>query len=218
MRARQFTTMASRLAFFSLLIVAPLAQAEEAADPITGWQLERDADPPSYALTEPLATDLNVETVVLTCAEVGKARSLQFELYLTDGGPLQPKVGNPATFDAERLKSNPKAEIDIDGRLFVAKVYFSEEYLVVADVLADRIPALSERLLDAIEAGQNMVMRFDLLDRPRTGPTASDGYVTVDLAHGGGKAVAAVRRCTEPDRHRVSSIEESFRLNPVHRF
>jgi hypothetical protein len=60
-------------------------------------------------------------------------------------------------------------------------------------------PRVSERLLDAIEQGTTMRLRFDLVAEPPGTPAAFDGEAVVDLQGGPagtrGKAVAAVRRC-----------------------
>jgi hypothetical protein len=67
---------------------------------------------------------------------------------------------------------------------------------VLADETAEMFPALSEPLLDAMQKGKTMVLRFDLLAEPAGQPLAFDGEAVIALQAGaGGAAVSAVRSC-----------------------
>ena len=58
--------------------------------PGVGWELERDVETPSYAVTEPSSTNLNIDSVVLSCEQGASRRGLQLRLYLSGEGPLAP--------------------------------------------------------------------------------------------------------------------------------
>ena len=107
---RALLTSAAIVALPGLALAAP------------GWELENGVEAPSYAVAEPSATDLNIDTVVLACEQGG----LQLQLYLTDAGPLAPK--GQAT-----LKDDPAVDIVIDGVSYAAKLYFADDYVLVAD-------------------------------------------------------------------------------------
>lgn len=165
-----------------------------AAGTFEGWELEQGVDPPSYAVIDPQSTDLNIDSVVLICEEAGDRRVLQLQIYLSTEGPLLPKGALP-----QQLKDDPRAEIAIDGRIFPVQILFADDYAVLADETAQMFPQLSERLLDAMETGSTMVVRFDLVAELAEQPAALDGVAVIALkAGGGGKAVSAVRRCAAP--------------------
>ena len=46
------------------------------------WKLERDVDPPGYAVVEPESSNLNIDSVVLACEEAGDSRVIQLQIYL----------------------------------------------------------------------------------------------------------------------------------------
>jgi hypothetical protein len=154
------------------------------------WQLERDVDPPGYAVVEPESSNLNIDSVVLACEGAGDARVLQLQIYLSTQGPLSP-IGVPQPF-----KDDPRSEIAIDGRVFPVGLLFADNYAVLADETEHMFPRLSESLLDAMATGRIMVLRFDLLAERAGQPAAFDGEAVVALRDGeGGVAVSAVRRC-----------------------
>jgi hypothetical protein len=156
-----------------------------------GWELEHGVDPPSYAVIDPQSTDLNIDSVVLVCEEAGESRVLQLQLYLSTEGPLLPKGAA-----SQRLKDDPRAEIAIDGRIFPVAILFADDYVVLADETVQMFPRLSERLLDAMEEGRTMILRFDLVAEHAGRPAAFDGEAVVALQAGsGGGSVSAVRRC-----------------------
>ena len=166
---------------------------------IQGWITEPGVNPPSYAVTEPTGNTLNVDTMVLLCTEYGRQRSLELDLYLTDEGPLLPKGADPGN-----LKEDPRVEIAIDGDVFRAQLLFADDYVVVADSQNGQMPALSKGLLDAMQRGESMTVRFDLIGEPKGERARFDSELVVDLAVGR-SAVAAVRRCAAPDaQHRVA--------------
>lgn len=187
--------------------VAREAAATEAAGQAAGWTVERDVDPPSYAVIEPRRSTLNIDVVVLACEQADDRRILQLQLYLTNDGPLMPHGATAA-----RAKTGPRAEVSIDGHDFPVALLFSEDHAVLADETEPMVPRLSERLLDAMEVGATMRLRFDLVAEPAGQPAAFDGEAVIDLQAGQGagdrrtgargKAVAAVRRCAPaPDLH-----------------
>ncbi len=177
------------------LMVAISAAGATNDGPIRGWISEPGVEPPSYAVTEPISNDLNVDTVVLLCSEVAGLRSLELDLYLTDEGPLLPRGADP-----QALKEDPRVEIAIDGRIFPAQLLFADDYVVVADSTETaqsrglRVPSLSRGLLDAMQRGEKMTLRFDLLAERKGEPGRFDSELAVDLVSGR-SAIAGVGRC-----------------------
>jgi hypothetical protein len=164
-----------------------------------GWTIESGTAAPSYAVVEPAWTNLNIDAVVLACEAAWGTRVLQLQLYLMDDGPLRPIYPH-----ATMLKDDPRAEIRIDGQVFPAAVLFADDYAVLADAQEGPFPLLSDRLLDALQAGKTMTLRFDLLSE-LSGPPTFDGGALVELqAPGGSQAIAAMRRCAEADRPLVA--------------
>ncbi|MBS0524088.1 MAG: hypothetical protein JSS04_10675 [Proteobacteria bacterium] len=179
------------------LMVLASATAATSDGHFRGWITEPGVEPPSYAVTEPTDSNLNVDVVVLLCTELAGRRSLELDLYLTDEGRLAPRGADP-----QALKDDPRVELAIDGRVFPAQLLFADDYAVVADSTdstqgqALQVPTLSSGLLDAMQRGEKMTMRFDLLDRPAGEPARFDSELVVDLASGR-SAIAAVRRCAQ---------------------
>ena len=139
-------------------------------------------------MTQPETATLNVDSLVLMCEPSGEPiPALQLQLYLTDDGPLLPKGAA-----AEALKVEPSAELEIDGQVFPAGLYFADDHVVLADDAQDPVPRLSARLLDALQKGHRLVLRTDLLAEPAGQPAAFDATLEVALD---GPAIAAVRRC-----------------------
>lgn len=161
---------------------------------VSGWTLEQGVDPPSYALIEPRSRNLNLDVVVLACEQAEDHRVLQLQLYLTNDGPLMPE--GAATGQA---KGDPRAEIVIDDQVFPVGLLFAGDHVVLSDETQAMFPRVSERLLDAMEQGTTMQLRFDLVAEPPGRLAAFDGEAVVDLQVGlagvPGKAVAAIRRC-----------------------
>jgi hypothetical protein len=180
-----------------MLAVACLATTDVRAgraDGGPGWAIEQGTDQPSYAAVEPLATNLNIDTVVLACEEAWGEKILQLQLYLTDDGPLQPKYPTRQAF-----KNDPRAAISIDRLSFPVAVLFADDYAVLADAQVGAFPSLSEALLEAMQTGSRMTLHFDLLEERPGQSAAFDGEAVVDLeAPGGRQAVAAMRRCASP--------------------
>jgi hypothetical protein len=174
------------------LFLAPVLAGE--LDAIAGWTLEQGVDVPSYALIEPRSRNLNLDVVVLACEQAGDRRIPQLQLYLTNDGPLMPDGAA-----AGQTKAYPRAEIVIDDHVFPVGLLFAEDHVVLSDETQAMFPRVSERLLDAIEQGTTMRLRFDLVAEPPGRPAAFDGEAVVDLRGGPAdmprKAVATVRRC-----------------------
>ena len=163
-------------------------------DASAAWTPEQGVDPPSYAMIEPRSRNLNLDVVVLACEQADDRRILQLQLYLTNDGPLMPDG-----VTAGRAKRDPRAEIVIDDHVFPVGLLFAEDHVVLSDETREMFPGVSEQLLDAIEQGTTMRLKFDLVAEPAGQPAAFEGEAVVDLRAGPagtrGKAVAAVRRC-----------------------
>jgi hypothetical protein len=162
-----------------------------------GWALEANVSSPSYAVVEPMSTDLNVDVVVLSCEQGPERRGLQLRLYLSGTGPLALKAATAA------LKDDPRVELVIDGVSQAAELLFADNFVVVADAADGTMPLLSDAFLDKLQAGRRLELRFDLVQEPRGQAPSFDGSAVVDLQAGpGGRAVAAVRRCADqPTQH-----------------
>jgi len=178
--------------FLGLVGIAGPAMAGAA-----GWTLEADVSSPSYAVAEPTSTDLNIDTVVLSCEQGPDRRGLQLRLYLSGAGPLAPKVATAA------LKDDPRVELAIDGVSQTADLLFADDFVVVADTADGTMPLLSDELVEKLQAGRQLELRFDLVQEPRGQAPSFDGSAVVDLQAGSGsRAVAAVRRCAnQPTQH-----------------
>jgi hypothetical protein len=60
------------------------------------------------------------------------------------------------------------------------------------------MPLLSDALLDKLQRGRRMELKFDLLQEAQQLTPSFDGTAVLDLRAGrGGAAVAAVRRCVD---------------------
>ena len=140
-------------------------------------------------MVAPSSTNLNVDIVVLACEEFQSHRVLQLQLYLSSEAPLSPNDVAPG-----QLTANQRAEIVIDGRIFSAGIFFTEDHAVLADENDGPIVGLSEHLLDALESGRNMVIHVEFTVNPTEHRGEIVGEVTADL-RSGAAAVAAVRRC-----------------------
>lgn len=189
------TDLARRMglaAAFACLMLSGAAASSPVGDG-PAWKTEPGVSPPSYAVTEPAESDVNVDTIALVCDETAYGRTLELDLYVAGPGPLLPKGADP-----RRLKERPAVEIVIDGRRFHADLLFTEDYVVVADASRHRWPTLSTHLLDAMQNGRSMLLQFDLLEEHRNDARRFDGRLLIDL-QAGRSAIAAVRRCTSPD-------------------
>jgi hypothetical protein len=192
--------LAAALAVFLLCLLVSWALAETPR--LEGWTLEPGVDAPSYAVTEPVSSNLNIDTVALLCEEGASSRIVQLQLYLSDAGPLAPKG-----VAASALKPNPRVEVVIDRRAFAANLYFADDYALVADSERERYPMLSESLLEAMAHGRTMTLRFDLVAKAAGKAPAFDSEAVIDLLAGrGGQAVNAVRRCATPAADRFVGI------------
>ncbi len=193
MNARAQVSRNRTFAAVLALVVGVLA----ATDCVAAWKVEENVEPPSYAVTQPASSNLNIDSVVLTCEAAGGDGVLQLQIYLTDDGPLRP---NGVT--AERLKADPRVEIAVDGKVFPVSILFADEFAVLADGERDHVPLLSDRLLDAMTHGRQMVLRFDLVaERPGQAPTF-DGEARVELS----AALSAVRCPATPPAVSAASV------------
>jgi len=178
--------------FVILICLASQSVAGETdiRSPAVGWQLEPDVETPSYAVTEPASTNLNIDSVVLWCEQGPSRRGLQLRLYLLGDGSLAPLGAG------KDLKDDPTVDLIIDGLSHSAQLLFADDFVVVADTGDGAMPLLSDALLDVLQAGRRMELRFQLVKVEHWQAPAFDGIAVVDLQAGpGGAAVAAVRRC-----------------------
>ncbi len=174
-----------------------------------GWRLEAGVSAPSYAFAEPASSNLNIDVVALVCEEAGDARGLQLQLYLSTSGPLLPNGASP-----QHLKDAARAEIAVDGQVFATDILFADDRVVLADARRQQAPVLSKLLIEAMQAGQSMSLRFDLVSEPPGAPAAFDGEAVIDLRAGAGsQAIAAVRRCAEPASDHLASTDVSTRVS-----
>jgi hypothetical protein len=187
-------------------VLAPVgARAVEGAASSGAWRIEEGTAEPSYAVADAVRTNLNAETVVLSCEAGAHSRLLQLQLFMSDEGALQPTYKHTAA-----LKDDPKAVVAIDGKEFPVDLLFADDHVVLADTQDGRIPMLSPALADALQAGKTMTVRVDLLAEPAGGPAgapAMDGEMVVDLqAPGARDAIAAVRRCAEGASPNIAEV------------
>lgn len=179
-------------------LIAFFTAAGAAIDNPGGWMTEPGVSPPSYAVAIPLETDLNVDTVALMCVASAQGTGIEFNLYLSDTEPLLPRNADPLA-----LKNSPSVEIEIDGRPFQAELLFTDGYVVVADLFDDSQPTLSVRLLNAMQTGNSMLLRFDLLKEESGRRERFDGRLVIDLA-AGRAVIRAVSRCVSPKAYEAS--------------
>jgi len=186
-----FPLTGSLMPLFAMLYAAAAPPAAGAAAPPAGWQPERDVAQPSYVGAAPSVTDLNIDSVVLSCEQGPGRRGLQLGLFLSDDGRLAPRAGGEA-------KEAPAVTVAVDGVAYPGELSFAGESGLMADAADEAVPLLSAGLIDALQAGRRLELRFDLVREADGQATAFDGMATVDLrAGGGGDAVAALRRCAE---------------------
>lgn len=178
----------------SILVLACLGASAGQAESLksTAWRLEQGAVTPSYAAIEPARTNLNIDMVVLACEQAHQGHVLQLQLYLSDDGPLRPIGVSPTD-----LKDDPSARISIDAAEFPVALLFAGDHVLLADATDGRFPRLSNQLLDALQKGQSMILRFHLAAKQAGHP--SDSEAMVDLrAEGADQAIAAMRLCAGP--------------------
>ncbi len=188
-------TTHSRVFMFRRLFLAPIgilvAGAAAAATPDDGWRLFRQSETPRiYAITRQMRTNLNVHSLVLACEEVEERKILQLQIYPANPEPILPRGASP-----DDMKGQPRAEMTIDGRTFPVMVAFGGDYAVLADREEESLPYLSAALAAALESGQVLMLRFDLVREAEGQPPALDGELEVDLTAGEGRsALAAVHQ------------------------
>jgi hypothetical protein len=181
-----------------LLLAGALAGAD--AQDRKGWQLEAGVRHPSYAFTTPSTTDIDIDTLVLTCNEVGNSMILQLEIYPVAGLPLIPRGAA-----ASDLRETPHLQLSVDGRVFPVSMLFADDHLLVADAAIGRIPVISRPLVDAMAGGHVLKLRFQLLATHAASVASYDAEATVDLQAGkGGGALGIVRDCLPANGERVS--------------
>ena len=173
-----------------MLLAGLIGLSSPAVAGAAGWALEANVRDPSYAMTEPTSTNLNIDVVVLTCEQATDRRGLQLRLYLSGTGPLAPKVATTA------LKDDPRVELVVDGVSQPAELLFADDFVVVADSADGTMPLLSDALLDKLQAGRRLELKFDLVQERSNQAPSFDSSAVVDLQAGAGsRAVMAVRQC-----------------------
>ncbi len=173
-----------------LLGFVTLASPVAAGVPVGGWELEKDVDTPTYAFSEPHSTDLNIDMIVLSCEQCPQRRGLQLSIHLLGSGPLAPLATG-------KLKDDPRLEVIIDGKTHAVRLLFAGDFIVVADSADGAMPLLSEKLVNALQYGRQLELRFDLQKQDDQAP-AFDGKAIFALQAGrGGSAVARVKRCAD---------------------
>ena len=167
-----------------------VAGTADTGSSVVGWELELGVETPSYAFTQPASTNLNIDNVVLSCEQGPKRRGLQLRLYLSGAGPLAPLGAGKDT------KDDPTVDLIIDGFSHSAQLLFADDFVVVTDSADGVMPLLSDALLDALQVGRRMELRFQFVKAANAQTPTFDGIAVVDLLAGpSGAAVAVVRRC-----------------------
>lgn len=176
-----------------ILAAAALLVAPGLTTMADGWELPDAAGPPGYAAVIPSRTNLNIESVVLACERADDGNVLQLQLYPSGEDVALRVIGAPV------WSYGRHAEIGIDDKVFRADLLFADDHAVIADETRGRFPMLSEPLLDAMAAGRTMSLRLAVDVETISTGRGVNGYATVDLRAGqGGRAIAALRRCSGP--------------------
>src|SRR4029450_8897451 len=151
-------------------------RAETPGAALVAWKLEPNSSPARYAEVEPTQTNLDVASVVLACENAHDRNILQLQLYLTNEGPLLPKGA-----DASQLKLAPRAEVEIDGKIFPVSLLFGDDHAVLADGEVGGFAGVSEPLVDAMRKGRTMTLRLDLLAEPPETKADFEGAAVIHL-------------------------------------
>lgn len=184
-------------AVVGLLLTNPIADGD--AQDRTGWRLERAAKGPTYAFTHPATTNIDIDTVVLTCSEVEQSTVLQLELYPSGSLPLIPSGAS-----AKDLRESPHLQLLVDGRSYPVSMHFADDHILVADAAIGEMPVVSRALVDAMANGHTMNLRFQLVATHSAGESTYDGEATIELQAGrGGAVLGAVRDCRPEDDDRA---------------
>jgi len=98
------------LVLFALLsTLAGLSAAAGAQPRATGWDVEKRRRHTQLRRRRATSTDLNIDSIVLSCEQGPSRRGLQLRVYLLGNGPLAPRSGGT-------LKGDPTLELVIDGQ------------------------------------------------------------------------------------------------------
>ena len=94
---------------------------------------------------------------------------------------------------------------------FLSRFCFAGAHVLLADRLEGAFPRLSDRLVEAMQVGRQMVLRFDLLV-PQSGRRAPfDGEATVDLHAAGGREAGCGGAPGAPVRRSAPSAARGLR-------
>lgn len=180
-----------RAALVSAFLATTTAHAQPGNAAAERWRIEQGVDVPGYAVVEPTATSLNIDTVVLACEEAGKSRVLQLQLYLSDDGPLR-----PLGMSVAELADDPRASISIDAEDYPVTIMFAGDHVLLADDVEGAFPRLSDRLIGAMQAGRTMILQFALLAPGLNRRASFDGNASIELETAGAReAIASMRHC-----------------------
>jgi hypothetical protein len=179
------------IATLAATLAATMAASLASAASESGWTLVRqDETPRVYAITKSMRTNLNLVAVVLACERIERRNNIQLQLYPSNQEPILPAGASP-----EDMKDEPRAELAIDDTTYAVQVAFGGDYALVMDGVDGDLPMLSAKLLEALEAGKTLRLRFDLVREAASQPASFDGEVEIDLQAGEGTgALATVRR------------------------
>ena len=170
-----------------IFAIAMLAAGLASAASESGWTLVRqDETPRVYAITKSMRTNLNLAAVVLACEQIERRNSVQLQLYPSNQEPILPAGASP-----EDMKDEPRTELAIDEKVFAVQVAFGGDYALVMDGVDGDLPVLSTKLLEALEAGRSLRLRFDLVREAAGQPASFDGEVEIDLRAGEGAGALA---------------------------
>ena len=179
-----FMVLGGMVVLLFLLVGLALVVGDEVA---SDWQLKSGEGQSLFAVAGPIQSTLNLKAAALACEIVDGAKIFHLQLYPSGEGPLLPTGAN-----AGQLKDQPRVRLEIDGAVIQASIYFAGEFAVVANQIANGRPVLTPAVGAALEKGDKLTVRLDLV-RDQRGDAPFDAYAVFSLA-GGRQSIAAVRR------------------------
>lgn len=173
----------------SIPTATPTPTQSQTPTPEAGWTLKQGEGQTLYAVVAPRSATLNLMAVVLACEVGDGGRALHLQIYPSTPGPFLP---NGAT--REQLKDEPAVQLEIDGAVLPAQLDFAGDFAIVYDRVANGLPTMTPGLASALERGNELTLRFDLVREP-AGTQRFDAYAVVALkSPNGAGSIAAVRR------------------------
>ena len=105
------------------------------------------------------------------------------------------RCGRSGTSAAE-LADDPRASISIDAEDYPVTIMFAGDHVLLADEVEGLFPRLSDRLIEAMQAGRTMILQFALLAPDLNRRASFDGDASIELETAGAReAIAAMRHC-----------------------